>query len=116
MKYHCDKVGIRIRTLREDNQLSREHLADILDLSDSYIGLIERGNRGITINNLVKIANYFNVSIEYFFEDRSNNSIVTSTRLKNLSNLIDSLDEEDYAFVLHIIKDMVFHIKGSTEK
>jgi transcriptional regulator with XRE-family HTH domain len=107
-----DFIGTRIRKLRESNQLSRESLADILGLSDSYIGLIERGTRGITISNLLKIANYFNVPLDYFVTQQSDNrSLDKNPRILEVANYIKHLEDDDYHCLLQIIEHFTNHYK-----
>ena len=49
-------VGQRIRELREKKGWSQEKLAEHADLDRTYIGRIERGEKNIGLENLVKIA------------------------------------------------------------
>ncbi len=57
------KLGNKIRTLRKERGLSQEQLAFDSDLHRTYIGMIERAEKNITILNLEKIANSLNVKI-----------------------------------------------------
>jgi transcriptional regulator with XRE-family HTH domain len=49
-------VGRRIRDLRQAKGWSQEKLAEEADLDRTYIGRIERGEKNIGVENLVKIA------------------------------------------------------------
>jgi transcriptional regulator with XRE-family HTH domain len=112
LKQTSEFIGPRIRKLREANQLSREKLADVLGLSDSYIGLIERGTRGITINNLIKIGDYFDVPVEYFISHPSHSSNLNNNpRLLEISNHIKHLADEDYQCLIKIIEEFSTHYK-----
>ena len=59
------EVGLRLRELRVEYNLSIEKLADILDISPGFLGLIERGERGITLPRLVELCEIFHVQQEY---------------------------------------------------
>ncbi len=50
------KLGDRIRTLRKEAGLSQEELADTAGLHRTYIGAIERGERNISLINIVHLA------------------------------------------------------------
>lgn len=59
------KVGEKIRQERESFGLSREELAEKLNLSSTYIGQIERGDRRMRFDTFIKFAHFFHVSIDY---------------------------------------------------
>lgn len=49
-------LGARIRELREGIGISQEELADIAGLHRTYIGSVERGERNVSLQNIVLIA------------------------------------------------------------
>jgi len=55
----------RIRHLREDSDLSQTHFAKFLSLSQRSLSHYENGTREIPIETLIKIADYFDCSIDY---------------------------------------------------
>ena len=59
-------LGTRIKNKRLEKNLTQEQLAEKVDLSAVYIGQIERGERKMTIQTLVKLANVLETSIEEF--------------------------------------------------
>lgn len=56
-------VGRRIKDYRKKIGLSQEKLAFTCELDRTYIGSVERGERNISVINLNKIANAFNLPI-----------------------------------------------------
>lgn len=50
------KVGIVIRLRRKAVPLSQEALADVAMIDRSHMGKIERGERNLSLLNLIKIA------------------------------------------------------------
>lgn len=57
------KFGEKVREVRTAKGLSQEQLAHIADLHRTYIGMIERAEKNITLINIEKIANALNISI-----------------------------------------------------
>lgn len=58
------KFGERVRDLRKERGLSQEQLAFKADLHRTYIGMIERAEKNITLINIEKIANALEVTID----------------------------------------------------
>jgi transcriptional regulator with XRE-family HTH domain len=52
------KIGEACKTLRKSNDLSREDLAEVLDVSSTTIQNIENG-KNATLDNILKVANHF---------------------------------------------------------
>lgn len=50
------KFGERVRDLRKERGLSQEQFAHVADLHRTYIGMIERAEKNITLLNIQKIA------------------------------------------------------------
>lgn len=48
--------GQRLRALRLARQWSQEHLASVVGLDRSYVGSVERGERNVSLQNIVKFA------------------------------------------------------------
>jgi transcriptional regulator with XRE-family HTH domain len=62
------KFGEVIRELRKERNLSQEELANKADVHRTYVGMIERGEKNITIENIQKLAKALNVSLKSIFE------------------------------------------------
>ncbi len=55
----------RLRDLREDADLKQSELAEILGMKQQQYSEYERGKREMSIRNYIKVAAYYNVSIDY---------------------------------------------------
>ncbi len=58
-----DAFGKRIRTLRTTRGLSQEQLAELTGFHRTYIGMIERGERNLSLSNIGVFANVFDMSV-----------------------------------------------------
>lgn len=65
--------GLRVKEIRKEKKLSQEELADKANLHRTYIGMIERAEKNITLINIEKIALAFDISITELFKDIKNN-------------------------------------------
>jgi len=63
------KIGKNIRMYRMNKGWSQEELAHECDLHRTYIGSIERGERNITILNLLKIKEKLGVTLEKLYPE-----------------------------------------------
>ena len=61
--------GENVRKFRRKLNISQEELADKADLHRTYIGMIERAEKNITLVNIEKIANALNVKIKDLLDD-----------------------------------------------
>ena len=58
-----EKFGERLKQLRKEKGLSQEQLAEKANLHRTYIGMIERAEKNITLLNIEKIANALDTKI-----------------------------------------------------
>ena len=57
------KFGRRIRGLRTARGLTQEQLAELTGFHRTYIGMIERGERNLSLTNIGIFAKTFEISI-----------------------------------------------------
>lgn len=58
----------RLRGLREDSDMSQKELAEKLNISQRTLSHYETGKRDIPTEMLIKVADYFDVSVDYLLE------------------------------------------------
>lgn len=61
------KFGEKVREERLKQGLSQEDLASRAGVHRTYIGMIERAEKNITLENIEKISVALNLSIDKFF-------------------------------------------------
>lgn len=95
------QIGGRIKRLRRNKKISQAQLADALEISASYLNLIEHNRRRITVPLLFRIAGYFGVEpgelaesddgrlagdlMEMFGDDIFADSDLTNTDIRDLA-------------------------------
>lgn len=65
----------RIKDLRIDHDLYQKQIANLLKITRQQYGLYESGKRDIPIDLLIKLADFYNVSIDYMVERTKNKKI-----------------------------------------
>lgn len=55
----------RLHTLRKERKLCQEDMAKQLGIARTTYAMYEQGNREPDYNTLIKLANFFEVSIDY---------------------------------------------------
>jgi|SRR5690625_3833719 len=117
--------GSRLKYLRINSNLTQRELAEIINVSTSTIGMYEKDAREPSFETLIKIASYFNVSIDYLLgytnekvgllhNENSQQTMAEKTFFKivlqypELLNLLDEVkDKEIHKLIklLEIIRD-----------
>ena len=60
-----DVMELRIRDLREDNDLKQRQIAELLACDQSLYSKYERGERVLPLDAAEKLADYYGVSVDY---------------------------------------------------
>ena len=56
---------LRIRDLREDHDKTQQNIADLLGTSQTMYASYERGASELPVRHLIRLAQYYHVSMEY---------------------------------------------------
>lgn len=81
MEKHGVYLGPKLRRLRRDLGLTQIHMAEDLGLSSSYIALMERNQRPMTAEVLLRLARTYRLDMAEFAQDTASD---LTTRLQNV--------------------------------
>lgn len=70
--YLLEAFGERVKDLRKNIGLSQEKFALKINMDRTYLASVEAGNRNISLRNIEKIADGFDMSISELFEGVEN--------------------------------------------
>ena len=97
-------VGDRIRRIRQNQNIKRDHVADELEMSNSAYSKIERGETDVQVTRLEAIAKILKVNVVDFFLDKKeqlnledpskNYGIATKIDIEELNLTIKQLRQE----------------------
>lgn len=93
-KEDLKKIGVRIVERRKELKLTQEQVAERMNVSIQMISNIERGNKAIKIENLLKLCDILKTSTDYILTGKHSNN-----DFDNLSSKISLLTESDYKMI-----------------
>ena len=67
-KQLLQQFGRRIRDLRTARSLSQEKLAELTGFHRTYIGMVERGERNLSLSSIGVFASVFEISFSELFD------------------------------------------------
>lgn len=96
-------LGERIREKRKQLNFSQEQLSEMCGLSPAYVGIIERGNKKLSVSTLVKIANALKVNADYLLGDsiKCDNSEI----IEKAARLLNDMDEDEIQYTYELISN-----------
>ena len=68
-----ERFGVRLRQVRGENQLSQEKLAALSGLHRTFVSMVERGKRNVTIATVEKLAAGLNCRMADLMPDAEGN-------------------------------------------
>ncbi|MCL2461768.1 MAG: helix-turn-helix domain-containing protein [Defluviitaleaceae bacterium] len=110
-------IGGNIRAVRRTRGMSIDELAELLELTPGFVGLIERGERGATVHTLYKLGNIMGISIDSFFREGNDTQVrdsnpseghkeKSSGKRGKVSSLLADFNDTELDFIIGVIKDM----------
>lgn len=91
MYYNTIGSGDRIRKMRKEYQLTQEQLADELGISREYLGKIETGKRGASIDILIQISEIYDVSLDYVILGKDKKQGNMQIRRAEINSLLEKI-------------------------
>lgn len=96
------EMGERVRSLREGMFQNRERFSEMVDISEVFLGQIERGECSISIKTLASLVSYTGSSADYIlFGNTSQNS-----NIKKINRILENSSEETIELVYNVINDI----------
>ena len=101
MQYNQDDVNIgeRLREIRESMKMTREKFSEKIDITDSFLGQIERGERALSVRTLRKVVKYTGVSADYLLFGKSTNN----ETIQKINNILALNSEMTSDYIYHIV-------------
>lgn len=98
-------LGKRIREERRKQNLTQEQLADKVNVTYSYIGQVERAERGISLETLISVSNCLGVTVDYLLSTYLDNE---DEYLRQLwIRLVRNRTEKEQDMIINVVKAIV---------
>ncbi|MBS3978131.1 MAG: helix-turn-helix transcriptional regulator [Syntrophomonadaceae bacterium] len=119
LKINNKFIGYRIRQEREKLDLSREAFAEIIGLSDYYVGQLERAERQMSLSALIRICSCLHVSADYLLygnardhadtvqETASPSYSVKSAKTAEIISLLEKCTAKELELITKIIRTII---------
>ena len=103
------KIGERIRKIREDLKMSREKFSEMIDISDVFLGQLERGERSLSTKTLVKIVSFTGISSDFilFGTQTPDNTI------SKINKILNRCSDDVLSYIYSLIRSTVSFVKKS---
>lgn len=102
-------LGARIREERLRLNLTQAQLAEDIDISDTYMGAIERGERSLTLDTLVRLVNRLGVTVDYILSDSV--SCDDSNIVEQFRQIVDKQPLERQQMALNVLRTMFAYFR-----
>lgn len=94
-------IGTILKDLRKERKLTLKKLAEMTDVSISFLSQVERGKSSVTLESLKKIADALKVNPTVFFPDASSNDELAEIRHQfYYKDLTNGIQDAAYAPIL----------------
>ena len=106
------RLGNRIREERLRLHLTQAQLAEDVDISDTYMGAIERGERSLTLDTLVRLVNRLGVTVDYLLADSVSDS--DANIMEQFKQIMDQQPLERRQMAINVLRT-IFSYFDDTE-
>lgn len=102
-------IGKKIKDKRQQKNISQEKLAELVDVTPSYISNIESGNRIASLPTMLEIVKVLDLSLDYLLLENvtdDSDNIETDKFLVEFKNILEQLNDKK------VIKEYIVYCKG----
>lgn len=96
------RLGERVREERRKLGLTQAQLAEAIDISDTYMGAIERGERSLTLDTLVRLVNRLGVTVDYLLSDSVSDS--DANIMEQFKQIVDGQPIERKQMAVNVLR------------
>lgn len=103
------EVGERIRKIREDLKMSREKFSEMIDISDVFLGQLERGERSLSTKTLIKIVSFTGFSSDFILFGLE----TPDNKISKINRILNKCSDDVLDYIYNLIRSTLSFIKKS---
>ena len=104
MKYNLKHVGENIRIARKKKGLTLEVLSGLADVTESFLGMVERGASSLSIETLIALCDALNVTADSILMEGREVNTHPSDKYDTLCTMLKKTPEEELDFYINFVK------------
>lgn len=97
-------IGAKFKQLRQARGYTQGKVADILGVSSQHYGTLERGINAYSLDNILKLCDFYNVSVMSILGEIRKNDRKRKKECEKLISQIEELGDEHKEVVFHMVK------------
>lgn len=101
-------VGNKLRAERKRLGYTQEQVAEAIGITPAFMGHIERGERGMALETLLQLCNFYHVTLDYLWSGTLTMS--TQQLAAQIAEMLSNKTPEQQAAVLDIVRTVAAYI------
>ena len=101
------QIGQNIKTLRSEAGLTQEKMAEICEISTSFLGHIERGTRKLSLETAVKIADCLQISMDALLMDGKKTDFSVLSAADAILRKQDSTTQQHFLCLIKVLSQHI---------
>ncbi len=107
-KIDFEAIGQKLRAEREQSGYTQEQVAEKIGITPAFVGHLERAERSMSLDTLIKFCNFYQVTIDYLLAETlppKEHSVATQ-----IANILKDKTPEQQAAILDILRAVTRHV------
>jgi transcriptional regulator with XRE-family HTH domain len=104
MRENLKHIGENIRAARKSRGFTIAALSEMIGISESFLGLVERGESSISIDTLIGVCSALGVSADSIIMDDTEPSPLIAEKKDILLTLLNTASDDELDFYIDYVK------------
>jgi len=104
MKYDQKHIGENIRAARKKKNLTLEVLSGLADVSESFLGMVERGASSLSMETLIAVCDALDVTADSLLMEGREVDTRPSGKRDTLNTMLKNATDEELDFYISFVK------------